>query len=157
MKRFKWRLQRVLDIKQKEEQVKRAELFELTEQLSLARGELFMQKGILENLINTVAEKPPHERLYQQELLMAYSAANDKRIKSLEEKVQELAVRQKEKIVEILAVKKFYKGLEKLRDEAKATFIKEQEKLEQKESDERVTAGFVRRVIGRHRAEELIG
>jgi flagellar protein FliJ len=157
MKRFKWRLQRVLDIKRKEEQVKRAELFELTDQLSLARGELFMQKGILENLIIRVSEKPPHERLYQQELLMIYSAANDMRIKSLEEKVQELAMRQKEKIVEILAVKKFYKGLEKLRDEAKAAFIKGQEKLEQKESDEQVTAGFVRRAIGCRRLEELAG
>ena len=50
MRRFKWRLQRVLEVKRKEEQVKRAELMQITEQLSQARGELFMQKRKLEEL-----------------------------------------------------------------------------------------------------------
>ena len=63
MKRFQWRLQRVLDIKQKEEQVKRAELVHLTEKLSQARVALFIQKRILEDLLDELADIHPHERL----------------------------------------------------------------------------------------------
>jgi hypothetical protein len=44
MKRFVWRLQRVLEIKKKEEQKTRAELFELTERLAQARGELLARQ-----------------------------------------------------------------------------------------------------------------
>lgn len=156
MKRFKWRLQRVLDIKQKEEQIKRAELFDLTEQLSQVRGELFMQKRILEDLLQSLAEKPLRDRWGQQEFLMTYSAANDAIIKALEDKTQALTVKQKEKVSEIMTIKKFNKGLERLRSEAKMEFIKEQEKLEQKESDERVTSDFTRKIMKQNERLELV-
>jgi len=156
MKRFHWRLQRVLDIKQKEEQVKRADLFEITEQLSQARGELFMQKRILEGLIRDLAEKPPRDRLGQQEFFMTCSAANDAIIKRIEDQVQALTVQQKEKISEVMTINKFNKGLERLRSEAKKEFISEQEKLEQKESDERVTSDFARKIMKQNRDEALV-
>jgi len=147
MKRFKWRLQRVLDVRQKEEQVKRAELFAITEQLSQTRGELFMQKRTLEGLLRDLAEKPAAQRWGQQAMVLTWTAANDAAIKALEAKADALAVRQKEKVAEMSAFKKFNKGLEKLRSEAKQAFIKEQEKLEQKDSDERVTSDFTRKIM----------
>ncbi len=155
MKRFHWRLQHVLDIKQKEEQIKRAELFELTEKLSQTRGELFMQKKILEDLLGSLAEKPAVDRWGQQEFLMTYSAANDAIIKELENKTESLTAQQKEKMAEILTIKKFTKGLERLRSNAQTEFIKEQEKLEQKESDERVTSDFARKIMKQNRTEEF--
>ena len=51
MKRFVWRLERVLKIKTIEEQKKRAELFALTERLSQCRGELLTQEMILKEII----------------------------------------------------------------------------------------------------------
>ena len=51
MKRFVWRLQRVLEIKKKEEQKVRAELFELTERLAQTRGELLARQKMLESII----------------------------------------------------------------------------------------------------------
>ena len=50
-----------------------------------------------------------------------------------------------EKIAEVLKLRRFKDGLEKLRTEAKIRFIKEQEKLEQKQLDEGATVGFVRK------------
>ena len=147
MKRFKWRLQRVLDIKQKEEQVKRAELVNTTEQLSQARGELFMQKRILEDLINRLSEVCPQERLGRQEFFMTYSAANDTKIKKLESEIELLTARQKEKIAEIMKLKQFNEGLEKLRTEAETEFSKEQEKLEQKDLDDASTFRFARNIM----------
>lgn len=144
MKRFQWRLQRVLDIKQKEEQVKRAELVHITEQLSQVRVALFLQRRILEDLIEALDEAHPQERLSQQAMLMRYSAANDRRIKELEKNVDTLAGRQQEKLAEIIKLKQFNEGLEKLRADAQEDYFKEQEMLEQKAMDEASTSRYAR-------------
>ena len=147
MKRFVWRLQRVLDIKEKEEQVKRTELIKLTEKLADTHGALLMQKRILENLIAEINKKNLVERLGEQEIFLRYSMVSDEQIKKLEDQVAELESQQREKIAEVLKVRRFKEGLEKLRVEAKNRFMKKQEKLEQKELDEGVGISFARRMI----------
>ena len=147
MKRFKWRLQRVLDIKKKEEQVKRAELVDITEQLSQAHGQLFMQKRILEDLIDSVSQAHPQEQLSRQEFFMAHSGTNDMKIKKLEKDIKTFTARQKEKIAEILKIKQFNEGLEKLRAEAEIKFVSDQEKLEQKDMDEAAVFRFARQIM----------
>jgi flagellar FliJ protein len=146
MKRFVWRLQRVLDIKKKEEQKKRAELFELTEKLAQTRGELLIRQKMLEDIINGLTAEFPKKRLSKQEFFLRYSAATDEQIKKLKDKISELESQQKEIIAEVLKLRRFKEGLERLRVEAKAQFIKEQEKLEQKELDEGAIVSFVRKV-----------
>ena len=145
MKRFVWRLQRVLEIKKKEEQKTRAELFELTERLAQTRGELLARKKLLENIIEGLTESNPKKRLGEQEFFLRYSTASDEKIKKLKNNIKELESQQREKIAEVLKVRRFKEGLEKLRVEAKIQFIKEQEKLEQKELDEGATISFVRK------------
>ena len=147
MRRFVWRLQRVLDIKTKAEQIKRAELLELTEELAQTRGELLMQKRILEELMSIIAGENPKKRLGQQEFFLRCAEINDELIRKLREKERELAVQQREKIAEVLELRRFKEGLEKLRDKARMQFMKEQEKLEQKELDEGATNGFTRKII----------
>ncbi|KPL25229.1 MAG: hypothetical protein AMJ75_01455 [Phycisphaerae bacterium SM1_79] len=146
MKRFVWRLQRVLDIKTKKEQKVRAELLELTETLAETRGVLLMQQNILNNIIAGLAGENPKTRLSKQEFFLKYSGTSDERIEKLKEKISVLESQQKEKIAELSEVRRFKEGLEKLRDEAKTQFIKEQEKLEQKELDEIATVSFTRNV-----------
>ncbi len=147
MKRFVWRLQRVLDVKTIEERTKRAELLALTEKLAQAREALLMQKRILEDIIDELAGENYQKRLGRQELFFRYSAINDDLIKKLKERISKLESQQREKIAEVLKIRRFKEGLERLRAEAKMQFIKEQEKLEQKESDERVAIGFARKII----------
>ncbi|MHC4641333.1 MAG: flagellar export protein FliJ [Planctomycetota bacterium] len=147
MKRFVWRLQRVLDIKTKKEQQMRVELLELTEKLAETRGVLLMQQSILKNIIAGLAGENPKTRLSKQEFFLRYSGTSNKRIEKLKEKVSVLESQQKEKIVELSEVRRFKEGLEKLREEAKTQFIKEQEKLEQKELDEIATVSFTRNMI----------
>lgn len=147
MKRFVWRLQRVLDIKTKEEQAEKAKLVELTERLAQARSELLTQKMILDNIIDDLTRQHPKKRLGKQEFFLRCSATNDEVIEKLESRVSELESAQKRKIVDFLKVKRFKEGLEKLRAEAKTRFMKEQEKLEQKKLDERVTVGFARKIM----------
>jgi flagellar biosynthesis chaperone FliJ len=145
MKRFVWRLQRVLDIKKKEEQKTRAELFEVTEKLAQTRGALLTRQKILESIIEGLTKETPKKRLGDQEFFLKYSAVTIEKIRRLEDKVSRLESQQREKIAEVLKVRKFKEGLEKLRAEAKIEFIRQQEKLEQKELDEGATISFVRR------------
>lgn len=152
MKRFVWRLQRVLDIRKKEEQKARAELLELTERLAQTRGELLMQQKMLEDIINGLTGENPKKRLGKQEFFLKFSAASNEQIKKLKDKVNELELQQRDKIAEVLKLRRFKEGLEKLRTEAKIRFIKEQEKLEQKELDEGATVSFVRRAQSKVRS-----
>jgi len=145
MKRFVWRLQRVLEIKKKEEQKTRSELIELTERLAHTRGEMLARQKMLESIIEGLAGRNPKRRLGEQEFFLRYSTTSDEQIKKLKENINELESKQREKIAEVLKVRKFKEGLERLRVEAKIQFIKEQEKLEQKELDERATISFVRK------------
>ena len=146
MKRFVWRLQRVLDIRIKEEQKARAELLKLTEKLAETQSELLAWRKMLEEIINGLAVENPKQRLGKQEFFLRYSATNDEQIKKLKNKIGDLESQQREKIVEVLKIRRFKEGLERLRAEAKMQFIKEQEHLEQKELDETATVSFVRRV-----------
>ncbi|MFA5553014.1 MAG: hypothetical protein WCZ89_00330 [Phycisphaerae bacterium] len=142
MKRFVWRLQRVLEIKQSELQMKKAELFKLTELLAVTRTALLNQQRILRQSIEEVAKNDTKDKLGQQRLLLISSRVNDEKIKQLKIKVEELQKKQKEKVAEFLKLKRFTEGLEKLREKAKQEYIFQQEKLEQKELDERASLSF---------------
>jgi len=147
MKRFVWRLQRVLDVKTKLEQKKRAELLEITEKLAKTRGELLARRKILQDIIDGLSKENPGKRLGKQEFFMRHSAASNEQIKKLKSRASELELQQKEKIDEVLKIRRFKEGLEKLRAEAKRKFIKEQERLEQKELDEGATGSFARKIL----------
>jgi flagellar biosynthesis chaperone FliJ len=157
MKRFVWRLQRVLDIRRKEEQTKRAELLEITEKLAHARGELLIRKRMLKDMIDSLTEEHPRSRLGKQEFFLKCSTINDELINKLESKINELETRQKEKIAEVLKVKRFTEGLKKLRVEAKTQFITEQERLEQKDADEMTIMGFARKTGQQGKVNSSIG
>ncbi len=144
MKRFVWRLQRVLDVKTKEEQIKRTELFRLTEQVAAKRGELLLRQRILQDLLAEVREDSSGGRLSAQEFLLRRAAVDDEQIRRIREELAALEERHREKTAEVLAARRFKEGLERLREQAKDEFIREQERLEQRDLDEGATISFAR-------------
>lgn len=140
-------MQRVLDIKVTEEQVKREELLELIEKLVQVQRELLEKRKALENIIFDIGHKESGSRLSEQELFLKYVATNNDHIKKLEHNIKCLESQQKEKIAELSAVRKFKRSLEKLRAKAKTEFSKEQAKLEQKQLDEGATSSFARSLL----------
>ena len=145
MKRFVWRLQKVLDIKTKEEQLKRNELFRLTEQLAARRSELLVRRRILRDLMADITRDKSPKRLGTQEFFLRHASTDDADIRRLETEIAALEAQRKDKTAELLATKRFKEGLEKLRAQAEEEFRREQERLEQKELDERTTIGCARR------------
>ena len=148
MKRFVWRLQQVLDIKAREEQARRSELLKLTERLAETRRRLLDARKILRDIILRIARQQRRQRLGEQEFFMKYSAASDEQIRGLMDDVSRLESQQRLKVAELLEVKRFREGLERLRAEAKRQFMAEQERLEQKEMDEGATMTFAREASG---------
>jgi len=144
MRRFAWRLQKVLDVKSRQEQLKRNELFQIAEQLAAKRGELLLRRRILQNLAAEIKGHESPARLNAQEFFLRHAAADDERIRRLREEIAALEVRHKEKTAEVLALRRFKEGLEKLREQAKEDYIREQERLEQKDLDEGTTIAFAR-------------
>jgi flagellar protein FliJ len=144
MKRFAWRLQKVLDIKSKQEQLKRSELFRIAEQLAVKRGELLMRRRILQDLVTEIQGQAAQTRLPAQAFFLRHAAADNEQMQKLGEEIAALDVRHREKTAEVLAVRRLKEGLEKLREQAKEQYLREQEKIEQKESDERTAIAFVR-------------
>jgi flagellar export protein FliJ len=144
MRRFVWRLQRVLDIRTKQEQVKTQELFALTEKLAQARGELLTQRRILQGIIESITRERTGERIGKQEFFLRNSSATDEQIKRLEVAVKELENRQKDMIAEVLKIRRSKEGLERLKEQAKKRYIEEQDKLEQSQMDEMAVMSFVR-------------
>ena len=142
MKQFTWRLQRVLDIRKKEEKKKKTELLQLTEILAAKRSELLLKKKILEDITHNISKENTKQRIAKQELFLTYAKTNNEYIKRLNKSIHELELQQKEKIDEVLKIRKLKDGLEKLKAEAKVQYIKEQEKHEQKEIDEGANISF---------------
>jgi flagellar biosynthesis chaperone FliJ len=144
MRRFAWRLQRVLDVKAKQEQIKTQELFVITDRLAQTRSSLLAQQQILRDILESITNENPTERLGKQEFFLRNSAATDELIKKLQTNVHELEVKQKEKVAEVLKLRRFKESLERLREQAQRKYIEAQEKLEQKQLDETATLSFSR-------------
>ena len=147
MRRFAWRLQRVLDVKIKQEQIKTQELFVITEKLAQMRSNLLAQQQILRDLLDSIANENPKERMGKQAFFLKNSAATDEQIKKLKANVRELEIKQKEKVAEVLKLRRFEESLKRLREQAQKKYFEEQEKLEQKQTDETATLSYARDIL----------
>jgi len=149
VKKFVWRLQRLLDIKIKQEGAKRGELVAVTEQAVAVRSQIMVQRAALRKMLAELSQKKAKQRLSEQEFFLKYAHVSDEAIKRLEEELAELEKVRQAKIKEIMKIRRYRKGLEKLRAEARAEFQKEEQRYEQKESDAKTTVSFARKIIQR--------
>ena len=147
MKKFVWRLQRLLDIKIKQEDAKRSELVAVTERALSVRSQIMVQRAALRKMLGELSEKKAKQRLSEQEFFLRYAHVSDEEIKKLELKLSELEKLRQLKIEEIMKIRRFRKGLERLRAETKAKFLKEEEKHEQKDLDDKTIMSIARKMI----------
>lgn len=147
MKKFKWRLQRLLDVRIKQEDALRSELTGLTEQTAALRGRILMEKAMLRSRLADLRQKDAAERLDQQCHFMQYVSVVDARIATLQNELNELEQQRKEKIEAILTVRKFRKALERLRTQALTAYQCESNRQEQISQDENTNAAFARKIL----------
>jgi flagellar FliJ protein len=145
MARFIWRLQRVLDIREKEEQALRSELMALSERMVMLRQEIMLIRARIHTALEDLSDKEPVERLSAQQLFMKYSEYSEIEINSLRSQLLEVDKLRKGKMNEILKKRQSIKALEKLRAKSKEEFLAESAHKEQNELDEYTNNRFGRR------------
>lgn len=155
MAKFVWRLQRVLDVKKKQEQATRMELLHLTEQMAQLRCQLMMRQQTLRTMLESVAEASPHERMNKQALAMDFAKGSQVRIRALEDQIEAVLAQKKAKTEILLALKQAGEGLERLRANAQRQYMKDQDKKEQKMADELSVLKYARRMTGQEMSKTL--
>jgi flagellar biosynthesis chaperone FliJ len=144
VKRFAWRLQRVLDITDQRERALRAELFVLARRIREVREEIAWRQTMIRTLLAELAARPLAERLPEQAVILECSAAEQRIIRRLETRQRELDVERKAKTDQFLQVRGRRKTLERLREEARQEYLREEQKREQLQFDETAHIAFAR-------------
>lgn len=147
MKKFKWRLERLLDIRQKQEEALRAELMGLAEQAAALRGRILMEKAMLRSRLAELRKTAAADRLSRQELFMEKVSVIDARIAACQHELNDLEQKRKKKTEAIMAARKSRKALEQLRQQAYERYRQDLNAEAQKDQDENTNAAFVRKVL----------
>lgn len=147
MKKFIWPLQRLLDIKEKQEDFARIELVTITEQIVIIRGQIMMQKTLLRNLFSELNQLEPQQRTQRQRECMEYAHVTDAKIKMLHQNLEQTEQKRKKKIEEIVTLRKLRKSLEQLRTKDLIRYRKQMNQAEQKQLDESITTTFTRKIL----------
>lgn len=148
MKRFKWTLQRLLDVTIQREQAARAALFALSRKIAYLRGEIIRRQSTLRSLLEDLAVQPLGVRITRQEVVMKFSEVTETQIAELREQIQALEQERKEKTAAFLKLRASRQSLEKLRGAALDRHLRQQAVEEQKQLDEAGQVSFARRLIG---------
>jgi flagellar FliJ protein len=147
MKKFKWKLQRLLDVKARQEELKKAELLALVQNIASVRQNLLMRQVKLQQMFAELAQEEAPDRLRQQQLFLTAVAFADEQIKALKKQLEELETKRTAVMAEVLEMRRFRKSLEKLRAIAKEEYDVETKKSEQCYLDETANIAFARAML----------
>ncbi len=147
MKRFVWRLQRLLDIKIKQEDALRSDLVIVTEKVVGMRGRIMLEKASLRQKLRELASLDASRRIKQQMMFLQFSQIIEDRIAWLRSELKKLEELREKKMAEMMEIRKMRKGLEKLREKAKEEFQQAELKQQQNEIDDRTCISFARKIL----------
>ena len=147
MKRFKWPLQRLLDITVHRQNAVRSELLSISRELARVHQEIFYHRAKIRAMLSDLEAESFPQRIPKQEVFMESSRATEKRIKQLEAKVVQLKARCKETTKRLIKIRKSKDALERRRGEARGEHVRHELRLEQKDLDEVAQVAFTRKMI----------
>jgi flagellar export protein FliJ len=147
MKRFAWRLQRLLDLKTKQQDLLRAELMALGERIAQIRTGILIQKAEIRSRLADLRQMPADQRPAKQQVFLQFVHVLDNRIRSMEQAAAGLEEERKKKIKELMEIRKKQKSLENLRERAKEAYQQQQQQAQQKETDETSNTAYARKIL----------
>jgi flagellar export protein FliJ len=147
MKRFVWRLQRLLDLKTKQQDLLRTELMSLGERIAQIRAGILIHKAEIRSRLADLRQLPAVERPARQQIFLQFVHVLDSRIRSMEQNAAVLEEQRKQKIKELMEIRKNQKSLENLRERAREAYHQQQETAQQKETDEISSTTYARRIL----------
>ena len=147
MKRFRWPLQRLLEVTAYREQALRAQLLNLSQEIVGLRQIILARQAVLRSLLAELAKEDLQKRFSKQQLFMNYVQNDQKQIRRLEQQLKELRTLRKQKNDQFLQIRSSRRTLERLRKEAKQRYLRAQLKLEQKQLDEGAHISFAAKLL----------
>lgn len=136
MKKFVWKFQALLDVKQKQENALRSEILALTEQAVALRGRMRALQMRLRAHQSEIQSLPDPQRIPAQALYLQHAPVVDATLRQLAEQGRALENRRRAKLNDFFVVQKFRKGLERLQEKARQQYRYEVNLEEQKELDD---------------------
>ncbi len=147
MKRFKWPLQRLLDVTVQKERAIRAKLFSLSRRIADVHREIFRHQASLRSVLAELAEKNLEKRLPEQQVFMQCSQAEEDRLDQLQENLNGLKQQRAEEIAAFTKTKSSRETLERLKEESLQRYTRQINRQQQKQLDENAGISFVRKII----------
>jgi flagellar export protein FliJ len=147
MKRFKWPLQRLLDVTIQRENAVQSELLSLSRELARVHQEIFYHRAKIRAMLSDLEAEPFPQRIPKQEVFMESSRATEKRIEQLKAKAAHLKVRRQEGTARLTKIRKSKETLERRRQGARGEHVRQELRFEQKEFDEIAQRAFTREAI----------
>jgi flagellar biosynthesis chaperone FliJ len=144
VKRFTWRLQRVLDIAQEREEALRNEIALLNHRIFQVKQEILARREAVRRLLDDIARQPLAERLGEQTLIMACASVEHRILQGLHARQSELENQRAAKMQDFFQARRARQTLERIREEARQRYLKEQARLEQIQFDESAHVAFAR-------------
>ena len=157
MKRFRWPLQRLLDVTKQRELARRAELLRTSREMARIRQGILYRRRVIRASLNELSKRTLAARIPDQEVVMVCSAGREKEIEQLTRRLTEVESQRKENIARLVQAKKKRETLEKMREKARQAHLKQQLKLEQKQLDESAHVSFAHRARAERTATESTG
>jgi len=147
MKKFNWRLQRVLELKEKQEHFARIELMEITEKIIAIRHAILLRQVNLRQSLADFGLIEVAQRLPSHEMMMRSAKYVGEQISLLRKKMTEFEEVKKQKMEKMLELRKFRKNLEKLRQSAYLLYQEDIKKMQLGEIDEIASIATARQLI----------
>jgi len=136
MRRFKWSLQPVLDVKVQQESAMRMELVRLSRDIAAVHRNIFYRQASLREVLADLAGRDVDKRLPEQQEFMRRSAVEEAQLDRLREELKALKDRRSEMTIALSEIRSARETLEKLREEAAMEHTRAAIKQDQKKLDE---------------------
>jgi len=152
MKRFKWRLQRLLEVTIQRERALRSELFALSRRIAQLHQEVFRRRTALRAALAELGDEDIQRRIPRQEVFMSHSPVAWKVLDGLNVELGELAEKRRQATERLVKVRSSRRTLERLQGEARQRHIRREMKAEQRMLDESAHVSFPRKAAELRRA-----
>jgi flagellar biosynthesis chaperone FliJ len=147
MTKFKWTLQRLLDVTRTREDALRHELAMLAGQIARFEQEIASRQATVKAALVEMAAIDLLGRLSRQETFMRCAGTVEKSVRLLAGKVAQIQTQREALAQKFRTLRESRKALERLREESLAKHNKTQSGLEQKQFDQTAHVAIARRVL----------
>jgi flagellar export protein FliJ len=144
VKKFQWKLEKVLTVRKQQEEVVRAELFEITKQAFLVRQNIMLLQTQIKSSAESVSENTD---FICRKFFADFVIQTNKKIKSFENKHKEIENLRKQKLQQAVQARKKRKSLEILKEKALAEYNEWMNKTEQNELDDITNTAAARKLM----------